>query len=82
MLRGRCLLLPFLSPSSHLHIIYPICMANQREIVLVEAQCQSCEPKLLGIQGRLRQRKHKNSKIKKNLNAQVQEFPNGSVSRI
>ena len=36
---------------------------------------------LLGILGRLRQRKREKGKInKKNLNAQVQEFPNGSAS--
>ena len=40
-LRGRCLLLRFLSTSSHLHIVYPISMANQREFELMEAQSQT-----------------------------------------
>ena len=36
-LRVRCFLLRLIS-SSHLHIVYPISMANQREFELVEVQ--------------------------------------------
>ena len=40
-LRGRCMLLRFLSSSSHLHNVQPISMANQRKFELVEAQSQT-----------------------------------------
>ena len=40
-LRGRCMLLHFLTSSSPLHIVYPISKANQRKFELVEAQSQT-----------------------------------------
>ena len=40
-LRGRCMLLRFLSTSSHLHIFYPIFIANQTKFELVGAQFQT-----------------------------------------
>ena len=40
-LRGRCPLLRFLSSSSHLHYVYPISVANQREFELLQGQSQT-----------------------------------------
>ena len=40
-LRGTCPLLRFPSSSFHLHLVYPISMANQREFELLQVQSQN-----------------------------------------